>query len=120
MDKASMARVTVCIPTMNRPEDLARCLSSVMGQSALPAEVVIIDDGNLDQNAFRKMVEPRARFVYFKKSRPSSAASKNLARKLASSGLILVLDDDTILERGCIEELVKRFEWDGGLSLIHI
>ena len=36
-------KVTVIIPTKNRPQDIVTCLESVLAQSVLPQEVVIID-----------------------------------------------------------------------------
>jgi GT2 family glycosyltransferase len=104
--------ISVCIPTMNRPEELKRCIKSILEQSALPDEIIIIDDANLDQTIYRQIIEPFTGFKYFKKDKPSLSASKNLAKGLASNDLILILDDDTVLEKDYIQNIYKIFTND--------
>lgn len=44
--------ISICIPTKDRPEELKRCIKSILEQTVLPSEIVIIDDGNLDADVF--------------------------------------------------------------------
>ncbi len=44
----SRARVSVVIPTLNRADDLKRCLDSLMAQTAAPDEICVIDNGSTD------------------------------------------------------------------------
>jgi GT2 family glycosyltransferase len=104
--------ISVCIPTKDRPEELKRCIRSILHQSSLPAEIVVIDDGNLDPTLSRKMVEPYAHFQYFKKDKPSLSSSKNLTKALATTDLILILDDDTVLDTRYIESIFEIFRKD--------
>jgi GT2 family glycosyltransferase len=104
--------ISVCIPTKDRPEELKRCIESVLEQTVLPAEIIIIDDGNLDQLVYKQIIEPHARFIYFKKDKPSTAASRNLAKSLTSNNLILMLDDDTALDKEFIKNISKIFNKD--------
>lgn len=104
--------VSVCIPTKDRPEDLKRCIEALLKQTVLPAEIVVIDDGNLPVETYRKLVEPVTQFKYYKKDFPSSAASKNMAKKLAAHELILILDDDTVAEKDYLQKILEVFEKD--------
>jgi glycosyltransferase involved in cell wall biosynthesis len=97
--------ISVCIPTKDRPEELKRCLESILNQNFLPTEIIIIDDGNLDSLFFKKIIEPHIVFKYFKKDKPNLSASKNLAKNLASNDLILIVDDDTVLERDYLQNI---------------
>ncbi len=45
----SGAQVSVVIPTYNRCDILPRAIRSVLNQSLLPGEVIVIDDGSTDQ-----------------------------------------------------------------------
>ncbi len=48
-------KVSVVVPTYNRPRELALCLASLARQSRLPDEVVVADDGSGEET--RKTVE---------------------------------------------------------------
>lgn len=104
--------ISFCIPTKDRPEDLKKCLKSIFAQTALPHEIVIIDDGNLNQAAFREIIEPATNFKYFKKDKPSLSASKNLIKNLASNDLIFICDDDIVLDTDFIQNIFEIFERD--------
>jgi len=62
---------SVVIPTYKRPDDLLRCVNSILSQSLLPAEILIVDDddlpealiGNIRVNCVAKNVE----LIYYKK-----------------------------------------------------
>jgi len=107
-----MNRVSVVIATMDREEDLKRCLESLWRQTHLPHEVVIVDDGSLDAQVLRALVPPEVEFQYHRKRPPGLSASRNLGAKVATGDLILFLDDDVVLEPTFIEEIVKVFEED--------
>jgi len=107
-----MNRVSVVIATMDREEDLKRCLESLWRQTHLPHEVVIVDDGSLDAQVLRALVPPEVEFQYHRKRPPGLSASRNLGAKVATGDLILFLDDDVVLEPPFIEEIVKVFEED--------
>lgn len=116
-----MNRVSVVIATMDREEDLRRCLESVATQTRLPYEVVIVDDGSLSEDFLREVIPPEVEFQYHRKKPPGLSASRNLGAEVAHGELILFLDDDVVLEPGFIEEVVKVFEQDqtselGGVS----
>ena len=105
-------RLSVCIPTRDRPRDLERCIRSILAQRVRPDEILVIDDGNLEVEPVRSLVEPHVPFRYFKKEKPSLSASKNLAVTAASHPLLLILDDDTVLLGDFIGNVLKRFAQD--------
>ncbi|HIK38822.1 MAG: glycosyltransferase family 2 protein [Geminocystis sp.] len=107
-----MVPISVCIPTKDRPEELKKCIDSVLAQTTLPREIVIIDDGQLDVAPLREVIELKTGFKYFKKDKPSLSASRNLAKEIARSELILFLDDDVVLEPDYIQNIYKVFEED--------
>jgi len=61
---------SVVIPTYKRPDDLLRCVNSILSQSLQPAEILIVDDddltealiGNIRVNCVAKNVE----LIYYK------------------------------------------------------
>jgi len=104
--------VSVVIATMNREEELRQCLNSIKRQTYLPKEIIIVDDGNLNQHDIAKSIPEDIDFKYHKKNEPSLSKSRNIGAKLAESQLLLFLDDDVVLEPNYIKEIIKVFKSD--------
>ena len=49
-------QVSVIIPTYYRMKDVDECLDSIIAQTALPKEVIIVDDS--ENNEIENLVEP--------------------------------------------------------------
>jgi len=107
-----VSSLSVIIATMDREEELYRCLDSIWAQSRLPQELVIVDDGALDVEALRLRVPQGVEFQYHRKSPPGLSASRNLGARVAKGEFILFLDDDVVLERNFIEEILRVFHED--------
>jgi GT2 family glycosyltransferase len=109
---------TLLIPTYNREKDLKECLDSVMKQTLLPSEIIIIDDGNLNDNfvnELRNKVEAKkVAFIYYcknhSKERRGLSESKNIGLNLAKNEIVFFLDDDLELKEGFFEEIIKIWE----------
>jgi glycosyltransferase involved in cell wall biosynthesis len=93
-----VANITVAIPTLDRPEALARCLEGLFKGNVLPAEVLIIDQGQDDAaqpviDRFRSGVTP---IVHCRQPRKGLSAARNLASAQASYQVIAFTDDDCV------------------------
>ncbi len=85
--------VSVIIPVYNRAEMLRRCLASVWAQHpALPAEVIVIDDGSEDRTA-NVAQELGAMVIRHPQNRGLSAA-RNSGLRAASHSWVALLDSD--------------------------
>ncbi|WP_299229772.1 glycosyltransferase family 2 protein [Sulfurihydrogenibium sp.] len=112
-------KISVLIPTYNRPEYLREALKSVLDQSLKPYEVIVADD-NPNEEINKKNFEVANEFAkdypfikYHKNEKNLGPAEnyKNLFY-LASGDLIHFLDDDNILAPYTLEELSKPFKDD--------
>lgn len=102
---------TVLVTTYNRPDELARCLRAALRQDPAPAELLVIDDGALDEGLLRRRIAPTdvpLRIV--RKDKPGSVASLNLGGRLCRTPWMLILDDDIYLDRNFMRELLRAFE----------
>jgi GT2 family glycosyltransferase len=104
-----MPRVSVVVPTCNRPVLLARCLEALLKQDLPPAdyEIIIVDDANSAETC--KMVEQRAEqaspgghcILYLPaKYTHGPAAARNIGLRAARSEIIAFTDDDCIPSPG--------------------
>jgi glycosyltransferase involved in cell wall biosynthesis len=97
-----MKRITsfaIAIPTLDRPNALARCLDAVLSGTVLPAEVLIIDQG---QNDAAEQVISKARLdcpiplIHCSQSQKGLSAARNLASEQTHCEIIAFTDDDCV------------------------
>ena len=84
--------ITVVIPTYNRYKPLQRALNSVYAQTYLPKEVIVVDDGSLDETSQIVKDFPEVHYIYQENSGVSSA--RNLGVLHGTSDWIAFLDSD--------------------------
>ncbi len=108
-----MLKISIIIPTYNRPKELRDCIQSILEQSVKPEELIVIDDGNLSEQPFKtECIDAGIRYVYQKKGVPGLTASRNEGIKLADGDIIFFLDDDVVLRPNYIEEIVSCYKND--------
>jgi GT2 family glycosyltransferase len=109
-------QVSIIIPTYNRIDDLSACLASIGIQTALPKEVIIVDDSETDdvryciesfQDDFQKIG------VLLKYIRNTAGKSLTIARNLGiqntNGAIILFLDDDVVLDECYVEGILDTY-----------
>jgi glycosyltransferase involved in cell wall biosynthesis len=92
---ATDLRVSVVVPTRNRPTALLRCLRALDAQEVQGEyEVVVVDDGSSVQCEVPVVVTPwrRARLISTGPAGP--AAARNRGLREANAPVVLFLDDD--------------------------
>jgi glycosyltransferase involved in cell wall biosynthesis len=91
-----MPKVSVVIPTYNRPERLSNAIRSVLSQTEADFEVFVVDDGSRDTapgDVVRAFGDARLKYVRLPVSRgPAAARNAGVAR--ASAPYVAFLDDD--------------------------
>lgn len=89
-------RVSVCIPTRNRPDDVLACIASIRESSLPAAEILVTDDSTDDRT--RVLVRAQCPDVtYLEGPRLGLGANRNNAISRAQGDWILFLDDDARL-----------------------
>ena len=98
--KPPQMRLSVIIPTFNRPERLARCLSSLAGQRADPSlwEVVVVNDGGLDVSGTVQSVDAGFPIFLVNQENKGPASARNLGVERSRGSLLAFLDDDCMAE----------------------
>jgi len=90
-------RVSVVIPTYNRAEKLVRALKSVLTQSVLPLEIIIVDDASTDGTAQMDFAAMSARIRYLRsEANLGGAVSRNKGIECAVGNWIAFLDSDDV------------------------
>ncbi|MFH1420127.1 MAG: glycosyltransferase, partial [Planctomycetota bacterium] len=103
--------VAVVICTRDRPRALIETLNSVLAQTRLPDELIIIDDGHLSEEILdrlsRQCQDLGTTWLYQRSASPGLTSSRNLAVEIASSDVLQYLDDDVTCEAGFLGEVSR-------------
>src|SRR5579872_4309224 len=108
-------RISVVVPTRNRPKDIETLLPSIAGQTRLPDELIIVDQSKSDEthvltaDIMESRLAERCVYVHSSGIRGVSAA-RNVGIACASGDIVLFLDDDVILSPDCVEQLESAFD----------
>lgn len=116
---AGMQTISIVIPTKNRPRDLAVAFRSVLAQTRLPLEIIIVDqsEDQASEAAVASEMEaagPRDTYPNLRYIRDPAIAGANAARnvgmKAAQSDIIAIIEDDIVLEPLALERLLEAYE----------
>jgi GT2 family glycosyltransferase len=110
-----MTKTSIIIPTINRPNDLYNAINSILDQSILPDELIIIDQSkdSRSKNISRSLFSDRnyASFIYVHdQSICGLVAAKRHGVALATGELIFFLEDDILLSKNYISEILLGFD----------
>ena len=112
-----MNKVSVIIPTKNRMEDIKKCLESISSQTRLPDELVVVDSS--DTKELKSWLDSfcRSRFPVpfnFKyiHAKVGLTKARNTGLDNSTKDIVIYVDDDVILDKECIREIVHVFDND--------
>lgn len=90
-----MPKVSIVIPTHNRPDLVGRAIRSVLAQTLSDIEIIVVDDGTAlrAEREVQKVNDPRIRYIAHEKSLGAPAA-RNRGVHESSAACIAFLDDD--------------------------
>lgn len=98
MAQLNQDEVSVVISTYQRPDACERALRSVLAQTEPPLEVLVCDDGSVDETEARmrdwERRDERVRYLRMPRNSGMPAVTRNLGIEHARGGLIAFLDDD--------------------------
>ena len=108
----SKPTISVIIPLYNKEREIEGTVRSVLAQSRLPEEIVVVDDGSTDRSAeiVRKIASPLVRLI--PQTNAGECAARNRAIAEARSEYVALLDADDEWEPGFlaeIESLIDEF-----------
>ncbi len=105
-------KITIVIATYNRTEFLTETIDSLLNQSYLPVEIIIVNDGseeryNEDLESIVRISSLIKRIDLGKNFGVSHA--RNIGTKHANGDYILYLDDDDTLHQDMLEKCIQTF-----------
>ena len=99
--------VSVVIPVYNVQQFIKQCLDSVLQQTYSNVEVLVVDDGGLDQSMAIVEEYNDARLRIIKQQNRGLAGARNTGIRAARGGLVALLDSDDYWAADKLEKHVK-------------
>lgn len=111
--------ISVIIPTYNRSEQVMKALNSVLSQNYDNFEVLVCDDGSIDdtEEKIRSIKDKRIR--YLKQENRGPGAARNLGLKNSKGDLIAFLDSDDIWLSNHLESCTEFFDIYPEASMVY-
>ena len=103
-------RVSVIIPTHNRPELTLRAIQSVQKQTFSELEVIVVDDGSTDHTwqSLLTVQQQDCRIILAQQTGQGANPARNRGVSHAKAAHVLFLDSDDELVTDAIELLIAR------------
>lgn len=101
-------KVSIIIPIFNRELVIYETLNSVLDQTYINWECIIIDDGSTDNSIgiIKNYLDKDNRFRLFKRTADKlkgSASCRNIGIEKADGIFVIFLDSDDILDKNCLQ-----------------
>jgi GT2 family glycosyltransferase len=113
--------VSVIVPTRDRPEQVGRCLQSLLALHYPCYEIIVVDNApsssataDLIQQSYGNV--PQVRYV--REDRPGSSWARNRGMMAARGEILAFADDDVVIDRYWLVELVRAFSRADGVACV--
>lgn len=104
-----MARISVIIPIYNVAEYLKKCIDSILDQSGVEIEVILVNDGSTDNSGeiCDNYSKKDSRIKVFHKENGGVSSARNNGLKNATGEWICFVDADDWIEKNSIEKIIS-------------
>lgn len=101
-------KISVIIPVYNTEKYVRKCIESILGQTYRNFELIIIDDGSVDDslNVINGFSDERIQVI--SKKNEGVSATRNLGLDVATGEYILFIDSDDWIEQDMLEVLINN------------
>lgn len=113
-----MPTISAIIPTYNRAGLLARALKSVLSQTRMPDEIIVVDDGSTDETA-EMIAREFSRVKCISQENAGVSAARNTGITASTGTWIALLDSDDEWMPKKLEQQVDALQQCPDLRLCH-
>lgn len=103
-------KISVIIPTYNRASFIVKTIQTVLNQTLVPHEIIVVDDGSTDntEDILREFcyINPD-KIKYIKQKNQGVSSARNAGIKISSNDWLCFLDSDDLWEDTKLEEQIN-------------
>jgi len=114
-------RLTIVIPTVNRPKLVGRAVESALAQTARNIEILVSDNGSKDetQAVLATYSDPRLRIIRREHTIPAVDHGNYLIKEQLRGEFVLALSDDDYIEPDMAARVLNLFDRRPNLSFVY-
>jgi cellulose synthase/poly-beta-1,6-N-acetylglucosamine synthase-like glycosyltransferase len=104
--------VSVIVTTHDRPERIQPCLHSLLALHYSQYEVIVVDNApstSATADFIQQTYGDVSRIRYLREDRPGASWGRNCGAMAARGGILAFVDDDVVVDRYWLVELVRAF-----------
>lgn len=117
MNSTTNSKVSVIIPAYNGQRHIENAMQSILSQTRVPDEIIVIDDGSTDNTAEIVLrFGPRIKYVY--KPNGGVASARNEGIRIAEGQYLAFLDQDDWWPNDMLALTLAKFEENKGLEVV--
>ena len=101
------SKISVIIPVFNESKTISRCLTTLLNQSILPYEIIIIDDGSTDDTIKKVKIQQKSsrKIKILTQDHQGPAKARNFGANIAKGKILVFVDGDMEFEQYFLENL---------------
>ena len=105
--RGSMKKVSIIIPVYNTERELKKCLASVVNQTIINTEIIVVNDGSTDgsEEIIRYFERKYNNVKYYLKKNSGIADTRNYGVSKATGEYIIFVDSDDYIDETLLEKL---------------
>ena len=107
-----MPRISIVVPLYNAKRYIGACLESILSQTYVDLEVIVVDDGSADSSAsvVERYQSGDGRVRLVSQRRAGAGAARNRGIEASGGSVIMSVDADDMLEPNACEIVAARFD----------
>ena len=101
--------ISVILPVFNSENNIAKCIQSVLDQSYVNFELILVDDGSIDRTSeiYSKFIAIDNRIRVFRKTNEGVSAARNLGLDQAKGEWITFIDSDDYVNSNWLDNFIN-------------
>lgn len=103
-------KISVVVPLYNQKEYIADCLDSILNQTVLPLEVLVINDGSTDGSDLIAKHYSSSLIRVINQVNKGLSSARNTGIMNAKGDFVLFIDSDDMLLENAVEEIGKALD----------
>lgn len=107
-----MDLISVIVPVYNAEKYLARCVDSILNQSYKSLEIILVDDGSIDNSSqlCDEYMAKDERVKVIHKENGGVSSARNAGIDIANGQYIAFADSDDWIENGMYDSLIQKIK----------
>ena len=105
-------KISAIIPTKNRKEECIKCVESMLEQTVPFHEIIVVEGGRSNNSlvsSLNLLSQKSSSIIYIHSEESGLTLQRNIGIQKATGDAVFFTDDDTIIDRNCVESMINTY-----------